>query len=293
MNRKSKNLSGIFLSVLLLSGCDGLFTEDCIYKGYVHARNEFHHPSDMGTPEQSEMNLLIYPLSGAGMAEYDNLCVPFDAGGNAREILHIGEYAFLAYNKDVNILELGTGMDDARLRVPTDKGMITAEQGYAYSSCVSGTVMTDDTLHVTCPSRLMVQKVMFNITVTGAPDILEYTAISAELDGVTTSRYLRSRRKGSGFATLPFTLFPEKKNFFPKEVLVFGINSGASNIIRLSLKGNMPVDTELDLSGIFKDFTADGISVDINVRISPSLQAATATIEGWQDVEWGDGIVTY
>lgn len=283
----------MFLTALLLSGCEGLFTEDCIYKGYVHARNEFHHPSDMDTPEQSEMNLLVYPLTGAGVVEYENLSVPFDAQGNAYETLHIGEYGFLAYNKDVNVLDLGTGMDDACLRVPTDKGIITAEQDYVYSSCVSGTVMTDDTLHITCPSQLMVQKVVFNVTVTGAPDILEYTGITAELDGVSASRYIRSRRKGSDFATLPFMLSPEKKNFFRKEVLVFGINNGASNIIRLHLEGNMPVDTELDLSRVFKDFVADGINVDITVRVSPSLQTATATIEDWQDVEWGDGIVTY
>lgn len=283
----------MFLTALLVSGCEGLFTEDCIYKGYVHARNEFHHSSDMGTPEQSEMNLLVYPLTGAAVVEYENLSVPFDAQGNACETLHIGEYGFLAYNKDVNVLDLGTGMDDARLRVPTDKGMIAAEQDYVYSSCVSGTVMTDDTLHITCPSQLMVQKVVFNVTVTGAPDILEYTGITAELDGVSASRYIRSHRKGSDFATLPFMLPPEKKNFFRKEVLVFGINNGASNIIRLHLEGNMPVDTELDLSRVFKDFVADGINVDITVRVSPSLQTATATIEDWQDVEWGDGIVSY
>lgn len=288
-----KNLTGMILSAFLLAACDGMFTEDCIYKGYVHARNEFHHPSDMGTPGQTEMNLLVHPLTGTGVTEYENLSVPFDTAGNAYEKLHTGEYEFLAYNKGTNILDLGDGADDARLRVPTDRGMITAEQGYVYSSAISGTVMTDDTLHIVCPSRLMVQRIVFNITVTNVPDILEYTGISAELDGVTTSRYIRSRRKGSDFATLPFTVSPERKNFFRKEILVFGINNGASNLIRLHLDGNMPVDTELDLSGVFKDFIADGMNVDITVRLSPSLQTATAFIEDWQDVEWGDGIVTY
>ncbi len=51
MNKIVRILPGIFLSLLSLSSCDGLFTEDCIYKGYLHARNGFHHPSDMGTPE--------------------------------------------------------------------------------------------------------------------------------------------------------------------------------------------------------------------------------------------------
>ena len=46
MNKIVRILPGIFLSLLSLSSCDGLFTEDCIYKGYLHARNGFHHPSD-------------------------------------------------------------------------------------------------------------------------------------------------------------------------------------------------------------------------------------------------------
>ena len=50
MNKIVRILPGIFLSLLSLSSCDGLFTEDCIYKGYLHARNGFRHPSDMGTP---------------------------------------------------------------------------------------------------------------------------------------------------------------------------------------------------------------------------------------------------
>lgn len=71
MNKIVRILPGIFLSLLSLSSCDGLFTEDCIYKGYLHARNGFHHPSDMGTPEQAEMNLMVFPLTGNGVAEYD------------------------------------------------------------------------------------------------------------------------------------------------------------------------------------------------------------------------------
>ena len=45
--------------------------------------------------------------------------------------------------------------------------------------------------------------------------ILEYTGITAELDGVTTSRYVRTREKGSGFATLPFTVSPD----FPSTII--------------------------------------------------------------------------
>ena len=38
MNKIVRILPGIFLSLLSLSSCDGLFTEDCIYKGYLHFR---------------------------------------------------------------------------------------------------------------------------------------------------------------------------------------------------------------------------------------------------------------
>ena len=114
------------------------------------------------------------------MAEYDNLSIPFNGSGDAYGTLHIGSYEFLACNKDVNILEDAGSAATVRLRVPTEQGKITAEQGYAYSSSVTGTVMTDDTLHVTCESKLMVQRIVFNITVTNT-GILEYTGITAEL----------------------------------------------------------------------------------------------------------------
>lgn len=214
MNKIVRILPGIFLSLLSLSSCDGLFTEDCIYKGYLHARNGFHHPSDMGTPEQAEMNLMVFPLTGNGVAEYDNLSIPFNGSGDAYGTLHIGSYEFLACNKDVNILEDAGSAATVRLRVPTEQGKITAEQGYAYSSSVTGTVMTDDTLHVTCESKLMVQRIVFNITVTNT-GILEYTGITAELDGVTTSRYVRTRERE---AVSPPCLSPSplKGEFLPE-----------------------------------------------------------------------------
>ena len=59
----------------------------------------------MGTPEQAEMNLMVFPLTGNGVAEYDNLSIPFNGSGDAHGTLHIGNYEFLACNKDVNILE--------------------------------------------------------------------------------------------------------------------------------------------------------------------------------------------
>ena len=247
-------------------------------------------PAVVFVREPVEISIVAWVYNG--VAEYDNLSIPFNGSGDAYGTLHIGSYEFLACNKDVNILEDAGSAATVRLRVPTEQGKITAEQGYAYSSSVTGTVMTDDTLHVTCESKLMVQRIVFNITVTNT-GILEYTGITAELDGVTTSRYVRTREKGSGFATLPFTVSPEKENFFRKEVLVFGINTGVSNVIRLHLDGDMPVDADLDLSDVFKDFTADGISVDITVRVSPSLHTASASIKDWQNVEWGQGIITY
>ena len=142
-----------------------------------------------------------FPLTGNGVAEYDNLSIPFNGSGDAYGTRLSGSYEFLACNKDVNILGWAPPPPSATV-FRRNRGKITAERGYAYSSSVTGTVMTDDTLHVTCESKLMVQRIVFNITVTNT-GILEYTGITAELDGVTTNRYVRTRGKGSGFATLP------------------------------------------------------------------------------------------
>ena len=92
---------------------------------------------------------------------------------------------------------------------------------------------------------------------------------------------------------MPNTSTSFRKKFSFSGETVKGINTGVSNVIRLHLDGDMPVDADLDLSDVFKDFTADGISVDITVRVSPSLHTASASIEDWQNVEWGQGIITY
>ena len=33
--------------------------------------------------------------------------------------------------------------------------------------------------------------------------------------------------------------------------------------------------------------------IQTTVRVSPSLHTASASIEDWQNVEWGQGIITY
>ena len=71
---------------------------------------------------------------------------------------------------------------------------------YAYSSSVTGTVMTDDTLHVTCESKLMVQRIVFNITVTNT-GILEYTGERILLQAKTCQVCLEGTRLSIDYYT--------------------------------------------------------------------------------------------
>ena len=114
-------------------------------------------------------------------------------------LLAPGGYGLTVYNSPE-----GISIDGNKATVnPVDlTGAIEPHPGYLFASHQDISVVADDTLHVTCESKLMVQRIVFNITVTNT-GILEYTGITAELDGVTTSRYVRTREKGSGFATLP------------------------------------------------------------------------------------------
>ena len=287
---KSLRLLLLLVAGVFLNSCNSMFSEDgCIYYGYVHAQHEFHSTENTPKPSHSQMNMLVFPLDGQGVSEYDNMIVPFDEKGEAIQKLHIGNYSFLIYNKGNNILKLGNGIEEAELNTPVHDGKILSEQHYIYSTYSDGKVLTDDTLRIACNSTVMIQRIIFNIQVTNVPSSIIFNDISAELDGVTTSRFIKSKKKGNGFATLEFTATPgTAKNLFAKEALIFGINNGISNMIRLQLNGTIDYSADVDLSEILKDFNTDGIQVDITVRLSPSTGIATASVEAWHDIEWGD-----
>lgn len=275
----------ILACCLTLCSCNGIFSEDCLYTGYVHAHNEFKHTSDMNIPEQTDMQFMAFPHSG----EEKYGITPFTDQGDVVKELPIGEYDFLVFNKGQNLLRAATNSSTIELCTPVENGIIMTDQEYIYASSISGRIVTDDTLHVDLGSTAIVQKIIFNITVINVPAIITFTDISAELDGVTTSRFIQSKKKGINFATLPFTIpAGNKPNFFSQEVLVFGINNTPTNIIRLILNGNAQYDAEVDLNKVLHNFEADGISIDITVKLEPALGIATATIEGWRDLEWGD-----
>lgn len=281
----NNKILAILACCLLFCGCGRIFSEDCLYTGYVHAYNEFRHTSDMQIPPHTEMQFMAFPQFGD--EKYG--VTPFTENGDIVKELPIGIYDFMAFNKGQNLLRGATDINTIELYAPVENGMITTDQEYIYASSNAGRIATDDTLKLNLGSTVMVQKIVFNVTVTNVPAIIRFTNISAELDGVTTSRFIKSKAKGDDYATLPFTIPADNKpNFFRKEVLVFGINNTPANIIRMVLNGNIQYETEVDLGKVLDNFQADGISIDITVRLEPELGIATATIEGWKDLDWGD-----
>ena len=290
MNKIVRILPGIFLSLLSLSSCDGLFTEDCIYKGYLHARNGFHHPSDMGTPEQAEMNLMVFPLTGNGVAEYDNLSIPFNGSGDAYGTLHIGSYEFLACNKDVNILEDAGSAATVRLRVPTEQGKITAEQGYAYSSSVTGTVMTDDTLHVTAPMRQYVRRLDIELTATEG-DYSRVQSATATLSGVASAADMATGDRS--VAAQVTNAFRQDDNKFTIFFRLLGIVPTETHTLTVDITFNNG-DTQRvvsDLTEAIRDFNNGTKPVKLTGNLLLPVEAGVtgATITGWNEVESGNG----
>lgn len=281
---KNKVLSMLSCCLILYS-CGKIFSEDCLYTGYVHAYNEFRHTSDMQIPKHTDMYFMAFPQSGD--EKYG--VTPFTENGDIVKELPIGSYDFLAFNKGQNLLRGASDINTIQLYTPVENGMIRIDQEYIYASTSAGRIATDDTLMLNLGSTVMVQKIVFNVTVTNVPAIIQFTDISAELDGVTTSRFIKSKVKGKEYATLPFTIpSGNKPNFFSEEILVFGINNTPPNIIRMILNGNTQYETEIDLKKVLDNFQADGISIDITIRLEPELGIATASIEGWKDLDWGD-----
>ena len=290
MNKIVRILPGIFLSLLSLSSCDGLFTEDCIYKGYLHARNGFRPPSDMGTPEQAEMNLMVFPLTGNGVAEYDNLSIPFNGSGDAYGTLHIGSYEFLACNKDVNILEDAGSAATVRLRVPTEQGKITAEQGYAYSSSVTGTVMTDDTLHVTAPMRQYVRRLDIELTATEG-DYSRVQSATATLSGVASAADMATGDRS--VAAQVTNAFRQDDNKFTIFFRLLGIVPTETHTLTVDITFNNG-DTQRvvsDLTEAIRDFNNGTKPVKLTGNLLLPVEAGVtgATITGWNEVESGNG----
>lgn len=297
MTIKYKTYLVILVSTLALSSCD--FTErGCIYYGWLVSQSHWDHlTKDQLVPDYSEMNIVYYPLTGEATKTDIGRSERFDEEILRRK-LHIGKYDLLVFNKANNpVRRLEDRAEDAEIYsvLVEDRGKqyITTDQEFVYSAFSSEEeISCDDTTYCHFNPKILVQKIIFNVTVKGMSDKFPVKVMDATLDGVTTSRWIYTGRKGLEYASRRFTIDNIKDNKYRKELLVFGINNTPQNTMTIigDFGNNVTDSVDLDLSKVLKNFNADQIEINIEIEVSPNFKLS-ASISDWKNHDWGTIII--
>lgn len=281
--------------VLLLGSCDWVFSENYGTKGYLKA-TLLENGAQPSTPEEIQVR---YYENYSNEEYTEKLGEPdyFSADGHFLSRIKTGEYRFLAYsvfnNKVRNISDITS------IEIYADT-VISAKYGmpvYAnklrpvYMGTESGAVLPEDTTYRSFALAPMVQKIVINMTLKGMSAEHKIKTLEAMLSGAITGRRIYTNQPIAEYAGVIFPLFSETNTDyrFTSEAYVFGISNKEKNILRVECVGDtFTQKSQVDLSSVLEDFTADGIVIDIVVEIGENMLLDNIYIDAWQDLEQGD-----
>lgn len=284
-----KKLIFSLLAALTLVSCDSLFKETgCIYSGYVRVTNDFERYDNISVPASQDMKLLVFPLSGEGLTEYDNMIESFTSNTLLKK-LYVGDYIFLVYNPATNTLKYGDTPQETELTVNVMDGIIQMDNAPVYSARADGKIKADDTLRIDTRSDILVKKITINLRVIGLKDNMLNKSISAVLAGVTTNKNIYTRESGTGVASLPIMLEEVGPLEYTATKYVFDINQNVKNTLKIMLDGEYKATVNIDISDDFDGFgDKAGAVIDVLIRVDDIMEHPIVEIEKWQNIDWGE-----
>lgn len=278
--------------VSLLSSCN-MFEEDCGFRGYLKAEI-----SEDVLPATTEEIQVRYYDAYSGQEYSEKLGEPdyFAANNKFLSRLRTGEYKFLTYslfsNKVRNVSDINTAEIFADTAYSEKYGvpLITTKQKLVYTDSNAGTILPEDTTQCVFKLQPLVQKIICNITLEGLSAKHEVKNIEAMLSGVITGRKIYTNQPIAEYAGQIFSFTPtDTPNKFTSEVYVFGVSNNIANVLRIEcIAETFKQYSQVDLSSVLENFTADGMTIDLIVEIGENLAANNVYITGWQDFEQGD-----
>lgn len=290
--RKITNIT-LFSVLLTLSSCNSMFQENCGYSGYLKAE-----VSDKAIPETTEELQVRYYDYYSGLERSDKLGEPdyFAVNNKFLSRIRTGEYKFLTYslfsNKARNLADITTAeiYSDTVHSEKYGTPVIATKQKLIYTDNSSGTIIPEDTTQCLFTLSPMVQKIICNITLKGLSEKHEIKNIEAMLSGVITGRKIYTNQPIADYAGQIFTFSQTvTPNVFTSEAYVFGVSNSIENLLRIECLGDsFKQYTQVDLSSVLENFTADGMTIDLVVEIGENMSMSNIYISGWKDFEQGN-----
>lgn len=290
---KVKAIICVACLIFSLASCENMFREDCGAKGYLRAA-----VSEEVTPPTTEEIQVRYYNFYSGEEYSEKMGEPdyFTANNHFLSRINTGEYKFLAYNtfnnKVRNVTEL-SGIEifsDTVFSAKYGIHILANKQNLVLTDAKDGIILPEDTIFREFTLTPMVQKIVINITLKGLSEKHEITSLEAMLTGVITGRKIYTNQPIAEYAGLVFSFSAtEIDNKFSSEAYVFGVSNAVDNTLRIECVGqSFKQYSQVDLSSVLKDFTADGMVIDLVVEIGENMNMNNIYIDKWQDIEQND-----
>lgn len=276
------------------TSCDWLFAEDYGTKGYLKATisEDGYLPS---TPEEIQVRY----YDNYSNEEYsEKLGEPdyFASSGTFLSRLRTGNYRFLAYS--VFNSKIRNASDITQIEIYTDTVMsekygepiYVNELHPVFTGNDVGMINPEDTTYRAFIMVPMVQKIVINMTLLGLSVDHTITTLEAMLSGVCSGRKVYTNQPLAEYAGLIFHFSPtEVTNRFTAEAYVFGISNAVPNALKVECIGESFRQYQtIDLSSVLKDFTTEGMVIDLVVEIGENMQMDNIYIDSWQDMHQSD-----
>ena len=289
---KVKTILLVLCTLLSLGSCE-MFREDCGSKGFLKAKVA----DDLAPKRTEELQVRYYDYySGMEYTEKQGEPDYFEENNQFLSRIQTGEYRFLAYNLFNN--KIRNSSDIATVEIFSDTvysakygiPVIANRQRVVYTDSSDGVILPEDTIFRVFTPRPLVQKIVVNITLKGLSASHKITSMEAMLSGVILGRKIFTNQPISEYAGLIFSFAPtEVENKFTSEAYVFGVSHNISNTLRIECIGEtFHQYSQVDLSSVLEDFTADGMIIDLVVEIGENMNLDNIYIEQWKDFEQND-----
>lgn len=276
----------VLFTTQLLVSCD--LTEECIYYGKLDVSVDWSQVQQ--TRSASQVSMLLLPLTGEG-TKSGTISESINSTDYQKD-LQIGNYEIYVYNEttlkpkesaDRELsLEATTMLRENKMYIATDITPVYV------SADKEVTIKHEKTTSLNVVPSVFLQELQFRVSIKNRVKS-EIVSVEAVLDGLSTGKYLKSKKVTNGYASQEFTpIKGEEKNLYSTGFYTLGINPEVPNILTLkvSFKDAHQLETKLNLSQRLKSFVASKAVIDIDVETGELF--TTAIIKDWEEVDWGN-----
>lgn len=275
----------------VLSACDNLWDEHCIYTGYLEGHI---HLSD-STLESTDFRLSYYPMSGQGMGVLDGQWDKYDKDGKAGRLVNIGDYRVMSYCPgDFEIRDTASftavtlvGHHDWNAELGLE--LITTNTRPAASDWGKGIVDIDDTTRIWMEPELLTQHLRINLHLLKVPDGSDFHPTESVLEGVASEKRLYDKALTGEFYSLHSQFQKVTDTLYRIDADVLGTAGAPGHYFNFScVAGKEVLSYHYDLHKELHDWDTTYREIDLSLKVGESMDNVEIGLMGWIDRDQGD-----